>query len=407
MKKLFALLCVIAILGALCVPAMAASNVPVVAQVPDGWTTAYLYAWNDEGSNAAWPGVPMASQDGWFYGYMPDTMKNVIINNNAGTQTADLAIETGMPVCVMATDMTNATVEYELPIEVPAESDMPKTTVTIHAGVPEAWTSAFVYGWNDSGNNGWPGAAMTKGDDGFWTAEVAPGYTNLIIAEKDGGLQTVDLTSDGNECWIALTAQNDEGKFEATVTADAPADFVAPEITVTPEPAPETPAAPAGDASVQITVYAMVPAEWNNVRLWAWDSGAANPDGQGDWPGNNTMTKGDDGWYSFTVGGQYNNMLINADGVQTGDLSVEAKPEVWLDCTDPNAVAIHYSKPDIEAPKPTEPTEPSATQPSTSTTTGTQTEEPAGDSGLVIGIVVAAIAVIAGAVVIFFVLKKK
>lgn len=307
MKKLFALLCVIAILGALCVPAMAASNVPVVAQVPDGWTTAYLYAWDAEGgSNAAWPG-----------------------------------------------------------------------------------------------------AAMTKGDDGFWTAEVAPGYTNLIIAEKDGGLQTVDLTSDGNECWIALTAQNDEGKFEATVTADAPADFVAPEITVTPEPAPETPAAPAGDASVQITVYAMVPAEWTNVRLWAWDSGSANPEGTGDWPGTLNMTKGDDGWYSYTVSGQYNNMLINADGVQTGDLSVEAKPEVWLDCTDPANVGIYYEKPSIEAPKPTEAPEPTPTQPSTSTP-GTDIDTEGGmDTGLIIGIVVAVAAVIAGAVVIFFVLKKK
>lgn len=407
MKKLFALLCVIAVLGALFVPAMAASNVPVVAQTPDGWTTAYLYAWNDEGSNAAWPGVPMASQDGWFYAYMPDNMKNVIINNNAGTQTADLTIETGMPVCVMANDIANATVEYELPIEVPAESDMPKTTVTIHAYVPEAWTSAFVYGWNDNGSNaGWPGAAMTKGDDGFWTAELAPGYTNVIIAEKDGGLQTIDLTTDGNESWIVLTAQNDEGKFDASITAEAPGNVVAPEITVTPEPAPETPAAPAGDASVQITVYAMVPAEWNNVRLWAWDANSTNPEGTGDWPGTLNMTKGDDGWYSYTVSGQYNNMLINADGVQTGDLSVEAKSEVWLDCTDPNAVAIHYSKPDIEAPKATEP---QATEPQTNTSTpGTEPKDEGGmDTGLIIGIVVAVAAVIAGAVVIFFVLKKK
>ena len=230
MKKLFALVCVIALLGALCVPAMAApARVAVAAQVPDDWTTPYLYAWGDA-EEVAWPGVPMVKIDDWYVAYMNDDNANIIINNGAGAQTNDLAVTPGLPVCVMAIDPTNAEVDEELPIEVPAESEMPKPAAdTVYALVPDSWTTANLYAWNDNGSNaGWPGVAMTKGDNGLWVGELTPGYANVII--NDGAAQTVDLPYSGGNAWVLLTAEGTEGgKFKASVVYEDPGAYEHPD----------------------------------------------------------------------------------------------------------------------------------------------------------------------------------
>lgn len=233
MKKLLALLCVVALLGALCVPTLAAENtVPVAAEVPSDWTAAYLYAWGDSGEIAAWPGVPMAFVDGWFCAYMPDNMANVIISNGSGVQTADLAVEPGMPVCVMASNIGAVEVEMELPIEVPAADELEVSAppvaggATVHAHVPEDWADCTLYAWGDNGDNGgWPGVAMTKGDDGLWTAELGPNYKNIIIASSAGTIQTVDLSYAGGECWVAVQEAGADGKFAAAVVYEEPADW--------------------------------------------------------------------------------------------------------------------------------------------------------------------------------------
>ena len=231
MKKLFALLCVIALLGALCVPAMAAAaRVPVVAEVPTDWTTAYLYAWGGS-ETMTWPGVPMTKIDDWFVAYMNDDNANVIINNGTGSQTADLAIDPGLPVCVMAGNLENASVDFELPIEVPAEADMPKPAAdTIYAFVPAGWTTVNLYAWTadaSSSNAGWPGVPMTQGDNGLWVGELTPGYANIII--NDGGAQTIDLPYAGGNAWVLLTAEGTNGgKFEADVLYEDPGAYEHP-----------------------------------------------------------------------------------------------------------------------------------------------------------------------------------
>ena len=228
MKKLLALLCVIALLGALCVPAMAAAaRVPVAVQVPDGWTTPYLYAWGGS-ETMAWPGVAMTQIDDWFVAYMNDDNANIIINDGNGTQTADLAIDPGLPVCVIAIDMENVDIDYELPIEVPAEDAMPKPAAdTIIAKTPDDWTTAYLYAWTadaSRSNAGWPGVEMTKGDDGLWVGELGPGYANIIITCSEAGPQTVDLPYGGGNAWVALQGDNG-GKLDAAVVYSEPADW--------------------------------------------------------------------------------------------------------------------------------------------------------------------------------------
>lgn len=244
MKKLFALLCVIALLGALCVPAMAApARIAAVAQVPDDWTTVYLYAWGGS-EEMTWPGVPMVKIDDWYVAYMNDDNANVIINNGSGVQTADLTIDPGLPVCVVAIDPTNATVDTELPIDVPTEDKMPKPAMdTIYAYVPEAWATANLYAWTadaSSSNAGWPGVPMTKGDNGLWVGELNPGFANIII--NDGGAQTVDLPYNGGNAWVLLTAEGTEGgKFKASVVYEDPGKYEHPapdQVVITTGPIP-------------------------------------------------------------------------------------------------------------------------------------------------------------------------
>ena len=229
MKKLLALLCVIALLGALCVPAMAAANrVAVAAMVPDDWTTPYLYAWGGS-ETMGWPGVPMTLVDDWYVAYMNDDNTNVIINNGSdAAKTEDLTIETGLPVCVIAIDLTDVIVDFELPLEVPAEDEMPKPAAdTIIAKTPDDWTTAYLYAWSadaSRSNAGWPGVAMTKGDDGLWVGELGPGYANIIITCSEAGPQTVDLPYGGGNAWVALQGDNG-GKLDAAVVYSEPADW--------------------------------------------------------------------------------------------------------------------------------------------------------------------------------------
>lgn len=229
MKKLFALLCVIAVLSALCVPVMAApGRVAVAVQVPDDWTTPHLYVWGTA-EEAAWPGVPMVKIDDWYVAYKNDDNTSIIINNGSdAAKTDDLSVDPGLPVCVMAIDLTNVEVDSELPIEVPAESEMPKPAMdTIIAKTPDDWTTAFLYAWTadaSKSNAGWPGVAMTKGDDGLWVGELAPGFANIIVTASDAGPQTVDLPYGGGNAWVALQGDNG-GKLEAAVVYSEPADW--------------------------------------------------------------------------------------------------------------------------------------------------------------------------------------
>ena len=51
MKRILAMLCVIACLFALAVPALAADTVTVHAYVPEGWSDVRVWAWDDSDKN--------------------------------------------------------------------------------------------------------------------------------------------------------------------------------------------------------------------------------------------------------------------------------------------------------------------------------------------------------------------
>ena len=96
MKRILAILCVIACLCGLCVPAMAAGTITVSVKAPADWAEVCLYVWNDDGEMTTWPGDAMVkSADGlWTLAIPAGLYTNVIANNGSdAAKTADLKMD--------------------------------------------------------------------------------------------------------------------------------------------------------------------------------------------------------------------------------------------------------------------------------------------------------------------------
>lgn len=351
--------------------------IPVVVKTPEDWGTPNLWAWADDGTNAfaAWPGEalkPLA--EGWYYIYVPSYVQNVIVNARQGTddavQTDGIIVEAGKEVWIdVAADLT-ATVSYEAQLR----TDIPEYVeeFVVHAYVPLSWKTVNLWAWSaPDGTNAfeaWPGAAMTEGEDGWFTGKAPTWINSLIVNGNEGTVQTADISVEGKELW--LTVYED---LSYELSYEDPNKAVA-----------------------DITVHAKVPADWDAPHCWAWSA----PDGTNAfsaWPGEALTQDGD--WYTIAVPGWINSIIINGNegSVQTSDLSVEAGKDLWIVVTDAENATVSYEEP-TDTPVETEPPE---TEPQGDTA---DTEKSESNTGLIIGIV-AAVAVVAAAVLI--VLKKK
>ena len=91
-------------------------------------------------------------------------------------------------------------------------------TIKVYAYVPDSWDSPCVWAWDDNQKNAfeaWPGLAMTKGDNGWWYAEIPAWVQNVIINGNNGAAQTADLDmAESADMWIPVTIVN------GTVSAD-------------------------------------------------------------------------------------------------------------------------------------------------------------------------------------------
>lgn len=96
------------------------------------------------------------------------------------------------------------------------------TTIKVHAKVPTDWTAAYLYAWNSSGDKEtWPGEAMTKGDDSWYTFDLPVEYTSVVISNNGGNanVQTKDLSinTSATEVWITLTEKGEDNKYKADI----------------------------------------------------------------------------------------------------------------------------------------------------------------------------------------------
>lgn len=362
--------------------------VPVVANVPDGWETPCLWAWADDGTNAfaAWPGEEMeALGDGWYYSYVPSFVQNVIVNANfntdAAVQTDGLVVEAGKPVWITVAEDKTAEISYEAKTKTEIPEYVEKFVV--HAYVPLDWKTVNMWAWSaPDGTNAfesWPGAAMTEGEDGWFTGKAPAWVNSLIINGNEGSVQTEDISIEGKELWI-------------TVYED-----------LTYELGYEDPS----KAVENITVYAQVPADWTDPCCWAWSA----PDGTNAfsaWPGEALTKDGD--WYTIEVPGWINSIIINgnAGSVQTADLSVESGKNLWIVVADAENATVTYEEPSStaveEAPAAEPEAEPASEVQPEETVTAEETEN--SNMGLIIGII-AAIAVIGGGAGIVIAKKRK
>lgn len=124
-------------------------------------------------------------------------------------------------------------------------------TVTMYAHVPETWTEVRAWVWvRDAGGAdtpvfscGWPGEAMTKGDNGWYSIEI-PANVNYVIVNNGSGVQTADLEkNDAGDCWVVVNIV--DGAVDAKVHASEPGaeDLVPPTqapTTQAPTQAPTT-----------------------------------------------------------------------------------------------------------------------------------------------------------------------
>ena len=165
------------------------------------WEKVYVYAWTTENGTTtefagAWPGTEItADAEGNYTWSTTDSPANIIFNNGAGTQTANLAFEDG------------ATYNSAGKVIPGAE----KTTFTATFKNSIGWEEIYAYAYTEDAAGltetlgSWPGTKMTKNEEtGVWSisfdAYEAP--ANIIFNNGNGGdgNQTEDLEfEDGKE----------------------------------------------------------------------------------------------------------------------------------------------------------------------------------------------------------------
>ena len=226
--------------------------------------------------------------------------------------------------------------------------------VTIRAYVPSDWTEAYLYVWKGAEGTAlveWPGMAMTKEGEGWFSAEI-PGEYSWAIVSASNGSQTVDLEIyEGVDEWILVGAPGADGKFSGDVWYEEPS---AEDL-----PSHEPGATPAG----RVTVHAQVPADWTDAYVYSWIKDGAGPA----WPGEAMTKEGD--WWIGSADAVNNQIIISNNGSpQTIDLTMEAGKEVWVVVTEDDGSGkfkgdVYHQDPaeggkPIEPPAPVEPTTP-------------------------------------------------
>lgn len=261
--------------------------------------------------------------------------------------------------------------------------------IPVVVSVPDGWDAPHAWAWADDGTNAfaaWPGEEMEVLEDGWYYIYVPSFVQNVIVnanQDTDAPVQTDGIVVEaGKAAWITVAEDN-----TAAVSYDA--------LTGTEVPA----------YVEKFVVHAYVPLTWETVNMWAWSA----PDGTNAfeaWPGE-AMAEGEDGWFTGKAPTWVNSLIINGNegSVQTADLSVEAGKDIWVVVTDAENAAVSYEEPAGEAPAET--AAPETEAPAETEATEPVAEEAKGsNTGLIVGIAIAAV-VLGGAAIVIVKKKKK
>ena len=226
-------------------------------QVPDGWDSPHIWAWDDAGNNAfaAWPGgaaQPDPENPGWYFIWLPATKNNIIVSSG-NMQTDDHALD-GLPVWLTVISEDEVEISYEaltqgeppayVPTEVVPDTPPPAANnITVRAQVPYYWDTPHLWAWSHpAGTNAfaaWPGEPLTR--DGEWYTIDAPDWVNsFIVNANDGAVQTGDMREleVGRDIWI-LVVDADTYFYDYSEITEIPTIEEPPLPADEPEPEPE------------------------------------------------------------------------------------------------------------------------------------------------------------------------
>ena len=181
------------------------------------WTSVYAYAWVD-GSNAevlgTWPGTAInavVGEEGWYSVEVSAEAQNIIFNNNAGAQTADLLVADG-PYFYKNNG-------YATKEEAEAAMSIPEVKTTLYY-YTTAWTTVYAYTWQPESLGAWTGTALTavEGDAGWFTIDV-PSETVNILFNNGEGAQTSDLLVADGPYFVGNTGYATKEEAEAAISA--------------------------------------------------------------------------------------------------------------------------------------------------------------------------------------------
>ncbi|MBQ7346243.1 MAG: starch-binding protein [Oscillospiraceae bacterium] len=334
----------------------------VHARIPEDWTDPCIFSWATGGyEEVSWPGRSMTQEEGrWYVSQIPYCEDNVIINEAGGSiQTVDTPIGSGHEeVWVVLCDTIdsygkfNTEVYYEKPsddvvVEPTPEPDddpygmdlfqIPQSLAIVGSGIPGVaeWDPADEAGDMELvGDHLYrkelsltAGTVMTfkfVGDD-VWND-----YCNLGSAEIVVG-QTTSLVCGGNATDMTLS-----------VDRDCILTFVVDLNDIAQKAGPATVTVMEGAYQETVTIYAQVPAYWENVYCWAWRSSDATAVFEA-WPGGEMTLQGQ--WYQIQVPAWTDNLIINCDTEQTPDIAIELNKDVWIQASDLSNVEVTYHDP--------------------------------------------------------------
>ncbi|MGN1126564.1 MAG: starch-binding protein, partial [Ruminococcus sp.] len=178
------------------------------------WSTVNAYIYDESGSetleNSAWPGEAMEydSGTGYYVIEVPDGLENGRVMFNAGMGSSDRYPGDGAEG--LAINETNMIFSYgntwqpyngqTIPTTTQKPYDPADYTTVFFDNSSSNFSTPYIYYWRastDSGDEKWPGVAMTKYDGDIWTATF-PKDNDMCVFSNNGGNQTGNLNIPGS-----------------------------------------------------------------------------------------------------------------------------------------------------------------------------------------------------------------
>ncbi len=237
----------------------------------DKWEIPFIYCYMDDYEGASWPGIQMKHEKGDWYSHTVYDMSQirVIFSDNGKNQNPGQG-ETGY---LVKNDMWYYNGKWY--------DQEPQNTV-IHYYNSYNWSKVNIYYYQEGFNTpDWPGMAMNRKEDGWYTYEIVGLDHPYVIFNDTGNDQIPEQDAPGfqvtGEKWYYNGTWYDENPLTNN-----------------------------DDLSFKVHYYNYH--DWNVPYIYYYRNGAFTPD----WPGTAMKTEGD-GWFEYEIKGIASPKVIFSD----------------------------------------------------------------------------------------------